>query len=659
LDRRFVETLGRSWHVAVPGVATAILAFQAGGFFAVTTGLAVGVLCLLLVAHVTLAERPFAGWSASLAVMSGALTLFVVWALLSGGWSDSQVRALIESDRALLYLLMLVFVGLHVRAPGRLGALLRWVALAIAAVSLVALLTRLLPATFPTKAGFNNERLQFPLTYWNAMGVFTALGVVLATHLTASEREPAGVRIAAAAALPVIAVTLYFTFSRGGIAVAIAGTVVYLVVAHPRGLLGALPAVAAPLAIALTQAYGADLLAQLDYTGPDAREQGRSLLVVVALCSLGAAVLRWLTLRIDRRVQKLRIGQRTRTIAFSAAAIATLLALAVATEAFDLPDRIADQKRAFEEGNTAPGGTDLRTRLTEVGNNGRLDIWRVARGEAEAHPWRGTGAGTFQLSWERDRPAPPARVVDGHSLFWETRSELGWVGLGLLFVVIAVPVGVAIARLFGPGRHTHAAFLAATAALLIHAMVDWDWEMPALFLWFFGAAGAVIAASATAAERARPPRRLTRVLAGLAILFVAVTPLTVTASQSRLNRSIQALSDGDCATATNSALDSLDALNSQAGAFEVLGWCDLRAGQQRLAIAAMRNAQRRDPDNWHYPYGLAVAQTLAGEDPRAATALAKRLNPLDPYVVALERAVEPRSARQRRANVAKLEIPFR
>ena len=153
--------------------------------------------------------------------MAGALALFVVWTMLSGDWSDSPARALVESNRALLYLLMLVFVGLHAApapAHSRLAALLRWVALAIAVTSGVALLTRLLPATFPTKVGLNNERLQFPLTYWNAMGMFTALGVILATHMTASEREPAAVRIAAAAALPVVAVTLYFSFSRGGIA---------------------------------------------------------------------------------------------------------------------------------------------------------------------------------------------------------------------------------------------------------------------------------------------------------------------------------------------------------------------------------------------------------------------------------------------------------
>ena len=642
----------------MPGAATAALAFLAGGFFAVTTAVAVAALCLLLIVHVTLSEQPFAGWSLALAVTASALALFTVWTLLSGGWSDSPARALVESDRALLYLLMLVFVGLHARGPGRLAVLLRWVALAIAVTSFIALLTRLLPGAFPTKAGFNNERLQFPLTYWNAVGVFTALGVVMATHFTASEREPGAVRVAAAAALPVIAVTLYFSFSRGGIAVAIGGTALYIILAHPRGLVGALPAAGIPLAVALQRAYGSELLARFDYAGADARAQGRSLLVVVIACSLGAAVLRWLALRLDRRLERVRVGRRARTIAFSAAGVMALLALVVATTAFDLPDRIAEQRRAFVEGNTPPGGADLRSRLTEVGNNGRLAIWRVALREAEANPWRGGGAGTYRLAWERGRPAPPAHVVDAHSLYYEVRAELGWIGIGLLLVVFAVPLGVAVSRLRGPGRHVHAAFLAAGAALLVHAMVDWDWEMPAVFIWFFGAAGAVVAAPAAAAARAAPPRRLTRVLAGLAVLLLAVTPFTVAVSESRLNASVEALRSGDCTTATNSALDSLDALSSQAGAFEVLGWCDARAGRRRLAVAAMRNAQRRDPDNWHYAYGLAVTQALAGEDPRPAAARAKRLNPLDPFTRALERAVRSNSAVRRRAAVGKLDIPF-
>jgi Flp pilus assembly protein TadD len=132
----------------------------------------------------------------------------------------------------------------------------------------------------------------------------------------------------------------------------------------------------------------------------------------------------------------------------------------------------------------------------------------------------------------------------------------------------------------------------------------------------------------------------------------------VTLSQSRLNRATDALRAGDCATATDAALGSVDALNAQAGAFEILGWCDAKAGQQKLAVAAMRNAQRRDPDDWHYAYGLAVTQALAGQDPRPAAAQARRLNPLEPYVIRLARRLSSDSPARRRAAAARSPIPF-
>src|SRR4051812_18337581 len=113
--RTFVEILRDTWHLAVPGLATAALAFLAGGYFPIATGLAAAALCLLLVARLTTSETPAAGWSPPLAATAFALALFAAWTLASGGWSDAPVRALIEFDRALLYLVMLVFVGLHAR----------------------------------------------------------------------------------------------------------------------------------------------------------------------------------------------------------------------------------------------------------------------------------------------------------------------------------------------------------------------------------------------------------------------------------------------------------------------------------------------------------------------------------------------------------------
>jgi O-antigen ligase len=658
LARRFVEKTA-NWQLALPAALTVTVAFIAGGFFPGTVGLTAGLLCLLLVARITVAERPFAGWSAALAVTSGALALFCAWALASSGWSDAPGRALTEFDRALFYLLVLAFLGLHARGPGHLSVLLRWVGLAITVVSVAALATRLLPATFPTTSGVNVSRLAFPLTYWNAMGLFCALGTILLTHLTASEREPAFVRVAAGAGLPVVAVTLYFTFSRGGIAAGIAGLVIYLVLAHPRGLLSALPAVGLPVAFALHRAYGSELLARVSYRGADAREQGRALVVVVIVCVVAAAVLRALALRTDRRVARIEVGSRARYGAFGAAGIVAVLALVVAIVAFDLPDRVHDLSRRFVSTQTAsPDPGDLRSRLTDLNNNGRLAYWRVAVDTAKLHPWEGVGGGTYQLYWECSRPAPPVKVMDAHSLFLETRAELGWIGLALLVIALVIPLVVAASRLVGPGRHAYAAFLAAGIALLLHAQVDWDWEMPALFIWFFGASGTVLAATAERGAVLPSPKRLTRLLAALACLLLAVTPLTVAVSQSRLDNSVRAFQKGDCASATDSALGSLDALPVQAAAFEVLGYCDARAGQLKLAGAAMRSARNLDPHNWQYAYGLAITQALAGEDPRASAQLALRLNPLEPLARKLVRDMRSNSPKRRRSLAGRAAIPY-
>ena len=54
--------------------------------------------------------------------------------------------------------------------------------------------------------------------------------------------------------------------------------------------------------------------------------------------------------------------------------------------------------------------------------------------------------------------------------------------------------------------------------------------------------------------------------------------------------------------------------------FELIGYCDLRAGEPALAVAAFEAARRRDPEAWQYAYGLTVARALAGQDPRPAIA---------------------------------------
>jgi O-Antigen ligase len=646
----------RRSRLALPALATGVFAFNAGGFFPGTTALICVVFALGLVLRITVAERPWEGWSLGLALAAGAMALLAAWILASAEWSDAPGRAIVEFDRALLYALAVVVFGLFRSRAGDLSLLLRWLAGVLCLICIVALATRLLPGTFPTSRAIANDRLTFPLTYWNAMGILGALALVLSLHVSASAREPAYARVLAAAAAPAAAATLYFTFSRGGIAAAAIGLAIYVVLGHPRGLLSALVSIVPTVAYAVHTAYDAELLATVRFELPAAADQRSHVLVVVVICMALAGAIRAVALLADRRLASVSLPEHRRRAVWTAATVLGVLAVAATVVVADLPHRLNQERREFLEGGILPSSGDLRDRLTQTGNNGRLAHWRVARDEFEKSPGHGSGAGTFRLLWEQNRPRPPFRVNDAHSLYLETAAELGVPGLILLAIVLLAPLGVAATRLNGPERHAYAGFLAAGGALLAHAGVDWDWEMPALFLWFFAASGVVL--GAVGGRAAWAPGRLPRLVAALACLLLAVTPGLVLASQAPLARSVHAFKQGDCRTAVDAALDSRDALGARPEPYEIIGYCDARAGQNTLAVRAMREAQQRDPRNWQYAYGLAATQALAGEDPRRAARLARRLNPLGELPRALERGLRSDSPQRRRRFAARAPVPF-
>jgi hypothetical protein len=574
------------------------------------------------------------------------LAAFAAWILVSSAWSHAPARALVEFDRALLYLLVLVLTGSFAARAGDLAALLRWTAFALWAMALGGLITRLGPHAFPISQGVLPERVSFPLTYWNAMGIGCALTVALTLHLTSSGAERAAVRILAAALLAPVAVTLYFTFSRGGIWTLPVGLVLYAALARPRGLLIALPCAVLPAALAVKVAYGAGRLAEVGYASAAAAPQRHHVAVVVAACAAAAAVLRALALPAERRLEALRIPRGAR-LALTAVIALTVIGGAVAVHA---PQRIADARATFSRGQYL-GGSDLRSRLTSAVDNGRIDNWRVALDGFRENRLHGTGAGTYALTWERFRPVP-LHIVDGHSLYLETLSEMGIPGLVLVVTALATLLAGGIARLRGPERHAAGAFVAAGTMLVIHAGVDWDWEMPALFTWLF-AGGAIALAACHGGERLGELSRMARVASGLAVLLLAVTPWLIWRSQGPLEQAARALAANDCRGAIDAALTATGRLGVRPEPWEVLGYCDARAGAYALATQAMDAAHARDPGNWRYVYGQAIVDGVAGRDPRPAAAQALRLNPRESLTQTLVRDLAKARTPARRREVAR------
>src|SRR3954451_1054015 len=646
----------------LPGALTVYISFNGGGFFVGTTALMAVVVAAILIAWVLLSPDPFASVNRRLALAASAFGLFALWALVSSGWSDSPARSLIAFDRSLLYLLVLVLFGLVGGGPARERAIVRGGALGGVVVCLGSLITRILPRVWTVSAGFHRDRLSYPLTYWNGLGLLAAITIVLCVYLTSAQREKPVVRLLAAAAVPVVGTTLLFTYSRGGLLATAIGVVLFLAIGRPRGAIAAAIAVAPPTAVAVIVAYNADLLAHADRSSDAAVSQGHRVALVVALAAAAASGVRALPPPLDARARGPLVPPRARRpLAIGALGVAAL-AVVLAFASFGLAHTVDRQYNRFVKEGAITTAQDPRARFTNPGNNGRLAIWNVALDTFSEHPWRGNGANTFRLVWNMHRPQPTVNN-NAHSLYLEAMAELGIVGLALVLVGLGTILYAAARRIMArEDRTVYAAVLASALAWALHAGVDWDWQLPAVTVWLFAVGGVALASPARVGAptgKGAPRAPLLRVALALGIAVVAVTPALVALSQLHLNRSVDAFQSGNCAKTIDEGLASISKIGSRAEPWELVGYCDSLLGASRLAIRAMQSAADRDPDDWEFRYALAIVSARAGLDPRPAARKALELSPREPLAKQAVAMFASGSRRSwaRRARKAPLDVP--
>ena len=132
-----------------------------------------------------------------------------MWAPIAGAASD-------DFQRVLLYLFYFV-AAVAVLRPPEVRRLVEPVLLAgIVAAALYGLSERLLPGVFSLQAlPSADNRLAWPLTYWNAMGALMGMGLVLAAWYPSR---------AALATAPLLGLACYLTFSRGALGATAAGS---------------------------------------------------------------------------------------------------------------------------------------------------------------------------------------------------------------------------------------------------------------------------------------------------------------------------------------------------------------------------------------------------------------------------------------------------
>jgi hypothetical protein len=651
------RSLGATFAL-LPGALLIYLAFNSGGIFGLTTAFAVVLVLTTTAVCAVLAPLPLDGLSPRGVFAIALLALLAIWALASGSWSEAGARADAAFLRTLLYLAVLGLFACSARSDSRLRWLLRGLLLATAAVALSGLLSRLAPGLWPTEPGLVSDRLSYPLTYWNTFALLVGFAIILAFHHASDEREPRLVRIGAAALLPALAATLLLTFSRGALAVTVVGLMAYAIAARPRGLAAAVLAAAPATAVAVLATHGTNLVQEGTPLTPAALSQAHGLAWALAGCTLAAALLRALGLKLDSRLSEVEISRRATRRAGATAIGLALVAVAIFLLAGGA-STLHSQYERFVEGAPVVARADRSARLLDLGNDGRKPLWEVAEKAFSARPLDGTGAGTFQLQWQRAGGRPDR--VFAYSLYLEAMAELGLVGLLLLVAAIATLLLAAARLIRGPGRAPAAAAFAVILAWTLRAGLDIDWQTPAVCVPVFALGGLVLARGAEPiGEGWRQPRprpawlqravdlsgAWLRPVLVLVCLALMVPAARWAVGQSRVTEAVAALGSRECGTARKDATGAISATNVGPRPYEVLAMCAAREGDPGSAVSWSQRAVAHDPHAWEPRYVLALARASAGQDPRAQAAAALALDPSRDLLRIAKRAFSGSAPRQ-------------
>jgi O-antigen ligase len=510
--------------------------------------------------------------------------------------------------------------------------LLFGVMLGIVAAASYGLATRLFPAQLGVFDSIAAYRLSEPLGYWNGLGLFAAIGTLLGVGFAARARSLVARGIGSAVPIFLVPV-IYFTFGRAAWIALALGLVASIALDFRRIQLVTVVLVLTPfVAIAVwlcTREPDLNRRASV-LTGATAegRRLGLELLGLAALsCLVGPAL--------EIVASKVSFSRMLRLTWAGMLVALLLVTVAVGVSHYGGPREVVS--RAYDSFRAPPrvkssSTGNLNRRLFSLSNNGRLDQWKVAVDDFKDHPFLGSGAGTYEFLWLKDRPRK-GKVRDAHNLYLEVLAELGPIGLALLVFTLAVPVFASLRV----RRHPFVSVaLGAYIAYLSHAAVDWDWEMPAVTI-----AGLLCGCAILVVARENPEgRALTprfRVLALTGIILVSSFSFIGLMGNLAIASSNKAKSSGNWARADSQAGKAKIWMPWSSLPWILQGEAQYLQYKDKAARANFEVARKKDPNNWVVYGDLATVSPHGAW--RAPARRALKLNPLAPELAALRQAL--------------------
>ena len=607
-----------------------------------------------------LSDRHFAGLAAWLAVVGllvlgagsrarlgwplySATGLFGCLALLSAIsslWSGSVELSVIEADRVLVYLAFFLAAFLIAQTAEKRQRFAEGIAIGVAITLLLGLASRLLPHVLEVAEGLGSgPRLRYPLGYWNANGAMCGIAVPMLLWMSRNARWTA-LRWASVGVMPAIGVTLYFTYSRGGLLALAVGALCILALSRDRLWMLATLAIAALGALpTLLWIPGHRSLAD-NVASQTSVDQGVTALLILIAGTAATLVLFGLLRRHEDHG-----GTRTRRALEVSRDRTFLRRSAIALGVVTVAAAIVLGGRAWDEFSSSDleFPNDPAQHFSDFSSAGRHDFWRVAIDAFEEEPLAGHGAGTYKFSWEELRSID-LNVLDAHSLYLEGFAELGLLGgllvLSLFGTVLWIGIGAWRSAPF-PQREAYAALFGALLIYTVGVGFDWFWEIAGLGAVFCLAAGALAAARcaqiAPAEEGRRAGNRFGVAVGGVALAWVAAIALT---GPLLVEREIEASRDAVAAGNVSSAVDHADTARSiepwAASPYLQLGLIAERRGEFDLASQRLTEAIEREDGNWELYALRSRVEASAGDGGAALADLekARELNPLAPQLKA-------------------------
>jgi hypothetical protein len=614
------------WSVAAAAVVFVPAAWDGGADLVARHELAViGWAIVLLGLLTALLPQALPGRTARPIVIG-----LIAWAALTAIallWTSSAERTVEELARVAGYG-GLVALGLLAVTRRTWKATATGVFLGAVAVCGLAIVARLDPQAYPDQgAAISGGRLSYPLGYWNALAMWSAMTLAFALSWSANSRQ-LWVRRAALAVTPVIGLCLYLTYSRGGILVAAFGVAVVIALSHDRfrAALHAAVAIVGSVAVAWVASTQPEIA-----TGTGA--EGATVVLVALLGACGVAAV----------TGRLIEGTR-RMIKGSSPSVASLT---IAVLAFVVLVPAIYGTLGSHEPVTSSAGGNLNARLLSSNGNRPL-YWQVALDDFVDAPLQGTGPGTYGFSWTQAGKSSE-EVLDAHSLYIEQLGELGIFGLAAVLLVVTGCLSHAAMPLrLGERGGAAVAMPAGVAVFACAAAIDWMWESTAVTVL---ALACVVSAGGAAARRVRrrpgqagARRRLDRrrlwilaaALAGVISIALQIPGLVAT---QRLRASETALLLGLHGRAQDLASDAVTAEPWGASPFEQRALVELVRGDDTRARADAARAVRNEHLNYRRWLMVALTDRQSGSD-RAARRAVRVAHSLAPAAASFQGGVQ-------------------